>query len=629
MPTRHRTSCKPAAPALVSAFAATALAPLAAANITINYVSSSNYSYKVTKVPDFDQRRTGLANNGSNHCVPTSTVNWMAYIANHGYAGLPPGPGNWQSAAKYNQATNAILGMGILMGTSGTDGTGLTGAVNGAQAWFAQSPYFFQFVVIGKNASNSYFPTSDTLANQALLKRLVLPRIGWYSQSGNTLTRNGGHLTTLTRAVRSGSNRKLGINDPASDDGNLGTQGLFTREEYPIVNQSVIVDGVQRTMSKMSGYGSGWIDGYRAIIPIFGLTTSPNQLSIIYSNFFSFGSEATVNLNLNLSAVIHDLHITPDALGAIALNKIAAGAPVSVINRIDFVSGAVEAVHSQIGDIKSVAVGRKGPIYFITNTTLSCKSPVNPDLPPQTVTPPGPPAALIFDDLADQVLVLDTANKRLLRYPESLLGPTGAPNPPEIIQLPANVVFSGTPFLAVHPLTGRTWFATSASPQLFEIIPVPGAPAIVTGLLLPAVQSIQSFQFDDLGQIFVCDGSVKGFAPPPPGGGMATPLPPSASPFIGLTSPKFFRVVTSRHNFDAATMSGPAQNDIILPTQTSPSIPDCIADLNGDDVVNAADLSIMLGAWGAKGFSDSDLDFNGFVDAADLALLLGQWGGCP
>ncbi len=47
------------------------------------------------------------------------------------------------------------------------------------------------------------------------------------------------------------------------------------------------------------------------------------------------------------------------------------------------------------------------------------------------------------------------------------------------------------------------------------------------------------------------------------------------------------------------------------------------ADLDGNGVVNAADLAILLGAWGTAG--PGDLDANRTVDAADLAMLLGQW----
>ncbi len=53
----------------------------------------------------------------------------------------------------------------------------------------------------------------------------------------------------------------------------------------------------------------------------------------------------------------------------------------------------------------------------------------------------------------------------------------------------------------------------------------------------------------------------------------------------------------------------------------------CPADLNGDGVVNAADLNQVLGAWGS-GDSFSDLNGDGKVNAIDLAALLGSWGAC-
>jgi hypothetical protein len=51
----------------------------------------------------------------------------------------------------------------------------------------------------------------------------------------------------------------------------------------------------------------------------------------------------------------------------------------------------------------------------------------------------------------------------------------------------------------------------------------------------------------------------------------------------------------------------------------------CAADLNGDGAVGAADLAILLGAWGT---GKADLDGDGVTDAADLTALLGAWGPC-
>lgn len=56
------------------------------------------------------------------------------------------------------------------------------------------------------------------------------------------------------------------------------------------------------------------------------------------------------------------------------------------------------------------------------------------------------------------------------------------------------------------------------------------------------------------------------------------------------------------------------------------SISGVYADLDGNGSVSAADLAILLGAWGTDNCL-ADLNFNGSVDASDLALLLGAWTG--
>jgi formylglycine-generating enzyme required for sulfatase activity len=64
-----------------------------------------------------------------------------------------------------------------------------------------------------------------------------------------------------------------------------------------------------------------------------------------------------------------------------------------------------------------------------------------------------------------------------------------------------------------------------------------------------------------------------------------------------------------------------------LPGSAHAAPPSCAADLNGDRVVDGADLGVLLGNWGAPGIGD--LDGNGKVDGADLGLMLGAWGSCP
>lgn len=57
--------------------------------------------------------------------------------------------------------------------------------------------------------------------------------------------------------------------------------------------------------------------------------------------------------------------------------------------------------------------------------------------------------------------------------------------------------------------------------------------------------------------------------------------------------------------------------------------PACPADLNGDTIVNATDLVMLLGAWGTNGAGANLAPPLGVVNANDLIVLLGAWGPCP
>ena len=57
----------------------------------------------------------------------------------------------------------------------------------------------------------------------------------------------------------------------------------------------------------------------------------------------------------------------------------------------------------------------------------------------------------------------------------------------------------------------------------------------------------------------------------------------------------------------------------------------CVGNLNGDNVVDGADLGILLANWGActQIPCTGDLNHDGVVDGADLGILLANWGPCP
>ena len=63
------------------------------------------------------------------------------------------------------------------------------------------------------------------------------------------------------------------------------------------------------------------------------------------------------------------------------------------------------------------------------------------------------------------------------------------------------------------------------------------------------------------------------------------------------------------------------------PLLERPARSPCPADFDRDGTVDAADLGLMLEAWGRSG--TGDLDGDGTVDSADLGLLFIAWGPCP
>ena len=55
---------------------------------------------------------------------------------------------------------------------------------------------------------------------------------------------------------------------------------------------------------------------------------------------------------------------------------------------------------------------------------------------------------------------------------------------------------------------------------------------------------------------------------------------------------------------------------------------DCVADIDGDGVVEVDDLIILLSAWGPNPGHPADLDGDDVVDVDDLILVLSSWGPC-
>jgi hypothetical protein len=97
--------------------------------------------------------------------------------------------------------------------------------------------------------------------------------------------------------------------------------------------------------------------------------------------------------------------------------------------------------------------------------------------------------------------------------------------------------------------------------------------------------------------------------------------------FCGLVSQMAFDTVCDQKYLLRIGGFGGSGSGNITITQDGKSCATCTGDLNGDGVVDAIDLGILLGGWGGPGISDINGD--GTTDAIDLGILLGAWGTCP
>ncbi len=155
----------------------------------------------------------------------------------------------------------------------------------------------------------------------------------------------------------------------------------------------------------------------------------------------------------------------------------------------------------------------------------------------------------------------------------------------------------------------------------FQIVPDDffGRPILqMPGLAGPGdVLPLEGFGFPPMVpvQIFI-DDIIVGVTNSDPLGQINLPLP---------IPPAFFGPGTFDYSFVTAKAQEVGPSGF---TWFEHDVP-CPADLDGDGVVNAADLAILLAAWGPNAGHIADFNGDSVVNAADLAQLLAAWGPCP
>ena len=162
---------------ILLAIAGLALTAGVQAHFTKQYLNSSSYWFRFWGVPDLDQVRTDLANDGRQYCVPTTAINWLGYLTNHGASALATGPANWEAQGNYDLASFLIASMGspTYMDTDAFGaGTTVADSVYGLTTWLGDG-----WIVGSWIRDEDWSPDFEFLAAKGLNGAHLIPGVGW------------------------------------------------------------------------------------------------------------------------------------------------------------------------------------------------------------------------------------------------------------------------------------------------------------------------------------------------------------------------------------------------------------------------------------------------------------------
>ena len=136
----------------------------AVADVHTLYIDADTHVYATTGMPDFDQRRDGLLDDGLCHCGPTSATNLLAFIAMHGNDHVVPflPEEAWNEPGTYEAITEYLRQFGINAGTESTDDTCSTShSAVMAEINAAGDHWVSHHFDVSSRAWNKSNPTSD------------------------------------------------------------------------------------------------------------------------------------------------------------------------------------------------------------------------------------------------------------------------------------------------------------------------------------------------------------------------------------------------------------------------------------------------------------------------------------
>ncbi|TVQ59150.1 MAG: hypothetical protein EA379_11880 [Phycisphaerales bacterium] len=636
-----------AAAVLLAAIAA----PASTANIYGQYFGPNQYYWRVMHMPDFDQRRAlgctgrvGLPNNGAMYCVPTSTINLAAYVANRGYPNVIPGADTWSvdTQARYNAISNSLTTLGFVMGTQPQTGSGggtvATGTLRGKKAVFPGA----QFAITQVLATNLYAPRVQDIAFAGMSGSLVNLAYGRYEYlstgAGQFIQRRtGGHMVTGVGVIVTPSARLLLMRDPADDASNCTQSPWRDRAVNPVdrfFTGTGSLAGVNRFMTEVGRTSErlSLIDSVYYIRPYFGLWSTGANLRGVNDTIVMRTPEmyqpnpgpSTKTYTAPFGAIT-DFDTSADWLHHYVLTTVPGPFTFDrALWRVDAFTGDWQQIASNFRGVR-VKTGRQREVYVLTTTSVRVyEFDADPPTVQTTVLPAGVVGSnMTLDDETDQVIVYENANKRFHFYSKGMAEYLGS------YDLPGFVDVVGSTSMG-PACDGSFVFASEGVSTIYRIGYDPDTEqwSLVQAILAPQTISPTNVTFDDRCNVLFTSNGVLGdleFVPDVGRWRVATSSPLGGTPDITGR----FVIGRSRTNIDPAIHDDEEDWFNIDPDELDVGelIPDCLGDVNGDRVVDFEDLSLLLADFGQQAsWLAADLNQDWVVDFDDLSILLANFG---
>jgi len=592
-------------------------------------------------VPDFDQKRNALPNDGKMYCVPTSFTNMRGYIANYGYGSIMSGPRNWQSSSNYNYVTARIEAMGDYMDTDPFDGTSGGDAYDGWED-FIDDWHEDKFTL---SSWGGYIP--PIWIYMGMISGLPNICYGYYKpQGGGEYDRDGGHCVTLVglKGLCANFNEPtLRIRNPSTSD-SINSQSTFSTEETRTDLQTFNYDGDWSTRHRLVDFGSGsttrrYLDKLYVIWPKICLTGGVSRAGDfhLYSPVKVFGlkNEDASSQSPSPGMDIKAIALHPMGTEAYAL-KINPDTNLHRVYKQDLATGEwTTVIPSFTAANAHIAVSRFGHL-FVHADGLITKYDLNEGGYPAMVeqSSPAPIVDMEYDDLKDELVAI-TSNSRFLRFRDNLAPRSNQP-------LPSGLALVGDGSVFPDPSAPDRWYiCSSGSPTMYRI--VPDSPTvdrvhIDATINFPAGTEPHSLVMTDAGHLVFSDRGQFADWKFMNFGTHAAWVPYDGSEIAGLPAGRTIVVSRSRNNFVAGVHDQPKWQDDNYQEEGVPSTPDCNPDLNVDGDVDILDFLLFMdsfsecsgqpGPCGLDGIN-ADYELDGLVDILDFLSFIDDFSnGC-